>query len=142
MWFRRRHREPTVRREPFWQSLPFALLTSSAVAVCLLLVNFYRADFFWYHPTPSPFEHPPDVVQAIYWNAWASAQRDEFSPVRTFAAETDCKVYLDLAAFNYSTSFPAVVSKAPGSEFSRTLAGWLKDSKNHTPKIRILFLPD
>jgi hypothetical protein len=141
MWFKHRSRYPDAERKPFWQSLPFLLLTSAAAA-CVVLVNLFTANYSWRRPIPSPFEHPADAAQAVYWNAWASAKSDEFSPARTFAAETDCKAYLDLAAFNYSTIHPEVVSKTPGSEFSRTLHTWLTDSKKHTQKIRVLFLPD
>jgi len=142
MRFRHQSKGPGVKGKPFWQSIPFALLAFSSLTLSVLLGMFYRLDLSWKHPTPPPFEHPFEAARAIYWNAWASAESDEFSPVRTFATDTNCKVYLDLAALNYSATYPVVISKTAGSEFSRTLQAWLKDSNSHTQKIRVLFLPD
>ena len=92
---------------------------------------------------PSPNLHPPlDEIQAIYWNAWASAKAAPYSPTRRFKTESDCEIFLDLSGFDYSSSNPAATSKAAAGEFLRTLRQWLNDSTSNSANLQILFLPD
>jgi hypothetical protein len=132
---------PGLRRS--WRDLPLStkVLTGGAAAslpVLLLLVGtYFRAS-----APDSPYVHPPDEIQAIYWNGWASTSADPYSPTRRFETESDCKVFLDLSGFDYSSANSATTSKGAAPEFVRILKQWLKDSNGNTAKVKILFLPD
>src|SRR5579863_163050 len=138
---------PTIRSlfsgEHSWPKLRVStkvLAVGAAASVPLLVVlvaNYLRAP-----NVPSPYLHPPDEIQAIYWNAWASTTADPYSPTRRFETESDCKIFLDLSGFDYSSTNSATTSKEAGPEFVRTLRQWLQGSRSDTTKVKILFLPD
>lgn len=126
-----------------WRDVPAStkLLVSGAI-VALPLVLMFVGTYSWAPNPASPHVHPPDAIQAIYWNGWASTAADPFSPTRRFATESNCKIFLDLSAFDYSLTNSATTSKEAAPEFVNILRQWLKDSSSNIAKIKILFLPD